>query len=87
MGEFVYGHLYKEYMEIVERAFPNMGGDVSKQQAGTMTEVARPQESSHIILFSDLGSAMVVLLILAVVAMLFRMRMKNNTTKELSVEA
>ena len=87
MKEFVHGHLNKEYMEIVERAFPNMGGDVSKQQAGTITEVVRPQESSHTILFSALGSAMVVLLILAVAAMLFRMRMKKNTKKELCEEA
>ena len=87
MAEFVHGHLNKEYVEIVERVFPNMGGDVSKQQAGTITEMVRPQESSHIILFSALGSATVVLLILVVAAMVFRMRMRKNATKELSVEA
>jgi len=87
MEEFVHGHLNKEYVEIVERVFPNMGGDVSKQQAGTITEVVRPQENSHIILFSVLGSAMVAFLVIAVAAMVFRMRMKKNATKELSVEA
>ena len=87
MGEFVHGHLNKEYVEIVERVFPNMGGDVSKQQAGTITEMVRPQEKSHIILFSVLGSAMVALLIIAVALTVFRMRMKKNATKELLVGA
>jgi len=49
--------------------------------------MVRPQESSHIILFSALGSAMVVLLIIGIAVMLFRMRMTKNTKKELSVEA
>ena len=59
MTEFVHGHLNKEYVVLVERVFSNMGGTVSKQQAGTIAEVVRPQESSHIMLFSVAGSAMV----------------------------
>ena len=75
MKEFVDGHLNKEYVEIVERVFPNMGGDVNKQQAGTITEVVRPQKSSHIVLFSVVGSAMVVLLIIAVAVLVYRTQM------------
>jgi len=70
MAEFVHGHLNNEYVEIVERAFPNMGGDVSKHQAGTITEMVRRQESSHILLFS------VTLLINAVAVLLYRVRVK-----------
>lgn len=80
--EFVHDHVNSKYAEIVEREFPNMGGDVSKQQAGTISEVVRPQESSHIVLFSIFGSAMVALLIIAVAIIAYRVRM-NKTKKEL----
>ena len=85
MNEFVHDHLNKEYVGFVEQVFPNMGGDVSKQQAGTITEVVRPQKSSHIILFSALGSAMVVLLIIAVAVLMYRARVmrKKKAEKEL----
>lgn len=76
MNEFVHDHLDKEYVVVVERVFPNMGGDVNKQQAGTITEVVRPRKSSHIVLFSVVGSAMVVLLIIAVAVLVYRARMK-----------
>ena len=85
MNEFVHDHLNKEYVGFVEQVFPNMGGDVSKQQAGTITEVVRPQKSSHIILFSTLGSAMAVLLIIAVAVLMYRARVirKKKAEKEL----
>ena len=76
MEEFVHGHLNKEYVEIVEQVFPNMGGDVSKHHAGTITEVVRPQESSHIALFSVFGCITVTLLIIAVAVLLYRARVK-----------
>ena len=82
MKEFVHNHVNSKYAEIVQRQFPNMGGDVSKQQAGTITEVVRPHESSHIVLFSIVGSAMVALLIIAVAVVAYRVRMKK-TKKEL----
>ena len=91
MADFVHGHLNKEYVEIVERAFPNMGGDVSKHQAGTITEMVRRQESSHIVLFSVFGSAMVTLLIIAVAVLLYRVRVKAgkqvNRNKALEITA
>ena len=86
MKEFVHDHVNSKYAEIVEREFPNMGGDVSKQQAGTITEVVRPQESSHIVLFSIFGSAMVALLIIAVAVVAYRVRMKK-TKKELPFQS
>lgn len=86
MNEFVHDHLNKEYVEVVERAFPNMGGDVSKQQAGTVAEVVRPQKSSHIVLFSIVGSAMVVLLIIAVALLVFRVRMMKKKKAEKGLE-
>lgn len=76
MADFVHGHLNREYVEIVERVFPNMGGDVNKQQGGTITEVVRPRKSSHTVLFSVVGSAMVVLLIIAVAVLVYRARVK-----------
>ena len=86
MNEFVHDHLKKEYVKVVERAFPKMGGDVSKQQAGTITEVVRPQKSSHIVLFSVVRGAMVVLLIIAVAVLVFRARMTKKKKAEKGLE-
>ena len=82
MAEFVHGHLNKEYVEVVERVFPNMGGDVSKHQAGTITEVVRLQESSQKVLFSVFGSTMVTLLIIVVALLLYRARVKAKKELE-----
>ncbi|KAL9971238.1 hypothetical protein ACROYT_G023741 [Oculina patagonica] len=87
MAEFVHEHLNKEYAEVVNRVFPNMGGDVNKVQAGTITGVVRPQESSHVALFSAVSSAMVVLLIVAVTVLLYRRRMMKKAEKELSCQS
>ena len=82
MKEFVHNHVNSKYAEIVQRQFPNMGGDVSKQQAGTITEVVRLQESSQIVLFAVFGSAMVALLVIAVALLLYRARMKAEKEQE-----
>ena len=83
MNEFVHDHLNKEYLDVVERAFPNMGGDVNNQQAGTITGVVRPvKKDRHIVFFSVVGSAMVVLLIIAVAVLVFRSRMKEKNSGE-----
>ena len=41
MEDFVREHLNKKYVEVMKREFPNMGGDVNRHQAGTITEVVR----------------------------------------------
>ena len=84
MEEFVRDHLNKKYVKVVKREFPNMGGDVNKHQAGTITEVVRSQhEGSHLIVFVTLGSAMVVLMIIAVGILLYHTRMtKKKAEKE-----
>ena len=85
VAEFVHDHLNEQYVEVVERVFPNMGGDVDKEQAGTMTEVVRPKGSSHIVLFSAVGGAIVLVLIIAFASILvYRARlMKKKAEKEL----
>jgi len=82
MAEFVHGHLNKEYVGVVEGVFPSMGGDVSKYQAGTFTEVVRREESSHIVLFSVFGSAIVTLMIIAVAVFLYLARVKAEKQLE-----
>ena len=82
MKEFVHEHVNKKYAEVVERVFPNMGGDVDKKQAGTITEVVRRHESSHILLFSAVGSALVMLLIVAVAVLLYRGRMMKKKAEK-----
>ena len=65
MGEFVRDNLNQEYVRIVERRFPNMGGDVDKSEDGTFTELVRPQGKSYFAFYLAVGigifSALVVL--------------------------
>ena len=84
MAEFVQEHVNRKHAEVIERIFPNMGADVSKQQAGTITEVVRPQESSYIALFSVVGSALVVLLIIAVALLVYRMQNAKKAEQNLN---
>ena len=87
MKEFVHDHLNKEYIEVVERVFPNMGDDVNNKQAGTITEVVRPQQNSYVMLFSILGGAMVLVLILAVIILLYHVQMRNKAEKKLPFQS
>lgn len=85
MEEFVHAHLDKPYMEIEERVFPNIGGDVEKSEAGTMSEVVRPREKSNILLFSVVGCAIALLLLIVIMAvLLYRLRVlkKKKQIKE-----
>lgn len=85
MEEFVHAHLNKPYMKIVDRVFPNIGGEVEKSEAGTMSEVVRPRGRSHILLFSALGCAIALFLLIVVVAFLvYRVRVlkKKKEIKE-----
>ena len=73
--EFVHAHLNKPYMKIVERVFPNIGGDVEKSEAGTVSEVVRPRGRNHILIFSAVGCAIALFLLIVVVAFLvYRLR-------------
>ena len=85
MEEFVHAHLNKPYMEIVDRVFPNIGGEVEKSEAGTMSEVVRPRGRSHILLFSAVGCAIALFLLIVVLAFLvYRVRVlkKKKEIKE-----
>ena len=60
-------------MGIVEVVFPNMGGDVRKEEAGTITETVRPKGMRSIMLMSAVGSAIVgFLLVVLIAAILYR---------------
>ena len=85
MEEFVHAHLNKPYMEIVDRAFPNMGGDVEKSEAGTMAELVRSRGRSQIPLFIAVGCAIALFLLIVLVAVLvYRLRVlkKKKQIKE-----
>ena len=47
MKRLLHEYLNKEYLEMVKRVFPNMSGDVNKEQSGTITEVARPEKKEN----------------------------------------
>ena len=85
MEEFVHAHLNKPYMVIVDRVFPNIGGDVEKSEAGTVSEVVRPREKSNILLFSVVGCALALLLLIVILAaLMYRLRIvkKKKQIKE-----
>ena len=73
--EFVHAHLNKPYMKIVDRVFPNIGGDVEKSEAGTVSEVVRPQGRCHILIFSTACCAIpLFLLIVNLAALMYCLR-------------
>lgn len=83
MVEFVHAHLSRKYLAIVEHAFPNIGGDVEKSEAGTITEVVRSHGRSHTVLISAAGSAMAMVLIVTVGAVLVNHRRVSRKKKEM----
>jgi hypothetical protein len=78
---FVHEHLNMEFVAVVDQAFPNLGGNIEKSVAGTVSEVARPQgrRIEDKVLFSAIGGFVVVLLaiVLAVVAYRYRVKRKK----------
>ena len=70
MEEFVQAHLNKPYMEIVDRIFPSIGGEVEKSEAGTVSEVVHSRGRSRILLFSAVSCAIALFLLIVVVAFL-----------------
>ena len=88
MAEFVREHVNKKYVYIVDVVFPNMGGDVSKEEAGTISETVRPKETRSILLISAVGSAIVgFLLVLLVAAILYRKRYSRGNKKLQDLQA
>ena len=87
-AEFVREHVNKKYVYIVDVVFPNMGGDVSKEEAGTISETVRPKETRSILLISAVGSAIVgFLLVLLVAAILYRKRYSRGNKKLQDLQA
>ena len=85
MEEFVHAHLNKPYMVIVDRVFPNIGGDVEKSEAGTVSELVRPRGKSNILLFSAVGCTIALLLLIVILAaLMYRLRVlkKKKQIKE-----
>ena len=88
MAEFVREHVNKKYVYIVDVVFPNMGGDVSKEEAGTISETVRPKETRSILLISAVGSAIVgFLLVLLVAAILYRKKHRRGNKKLQDLQA
>ena len=88
MAEFVREHVNKKYVYIVDVVFPNMGGDVSKEEAGTISETVRPKGMSSLLLISAVGSAIVgFLLVLLVAAILYRKKYGRGNKKMQDLQA
>ena len=60
---------------------------MNEEQVGTITEVVRPHVSSHSALFFAVGSAMLVLLIIAVAILLYRGGMRKKSEKEVPFQS
>ena len=83
METFAHEHRDKRYEEILELFFTNMSGDVEKQEGGTFTSVAGQYSENHTVPIIAVGSAIGVLLVIAVIAVLCGLRMME---KEASIQ-
>ena len=75
--EFVHEHLNKKYVLIVDRVFPNLGGDANKD--GTVSEVVRQDDKPNIILISTLSVIAFMLIVIAVLAYCLLRVVKKST--------
>jgi hypothetical protein len=78
--EFVHEHLNKKYVLIVERVFPNLGGDTNKD--GTVSQVVRQDDKTNIILISSLSVIGCMLIVIAVLAYCLLRVVKKRSMKQ-----
>ena len=78
METFAHEHQDKGYGEIVELFFTNMSGDVEKQEGGTITTVVGQLGENHTVPFIAVGSAIGVLLVIAVIIVMCGLRMMEK---------
>ena len=82
MAEFIREHVNQKYLAIVKDVFPNMGGDVTKEEAGTITETVRPKGMKCIMFVAAVGSAIVGFMFgLFVAAIPYRKKYFEETRK------
>ena len=79
MKTFAHEHRNKGY---VERFFSNMNSDVEKQERGSITDVAGPHGGNHTVPLSAVGSAIGVLLVLAVIIVMCGVRIMEEKGKQ-----
>ncbi len=78
--EFVHEHLNKKYVLIVERVFPNLGGDPRKD--GTVSQVVRQDDETNIILISTLSVIAVMVIVIAVLTYCLLRVVKKKSMKQ-----
>ena len=78
--EFVHEHLNKKYVLIVERVFPNLGGDANKD--GTVSQVVRQDDKTNIILISSLSVIGCMLIVIAVLTYCLLRVVKKRSMKQ-----
>lgn len=78
METFAPEHRDKGYEEIVGLFFTNRSGDVEKQEGGTITALVGQHVENHTVPFIAVGSAIGVLLVIAVIIVLCGLRMMEK---------
>ena len=71
MKRFVHEYLNKEYLEMVKRVFPNMSGDVNKEQSGPLQKWPVQKKGE---LLGAVGGAMVAFVIIVAAILMYRRR-------------
>ena len=78
--EFVHEHLNKKCVLIVERVFPNLGGDANKD--GTVSQVVRQDDKTNFILISTLSVSTVMLIVITVLTYCLLRIAKKRSMKQ-----
>jgi hypothetical protein len=78
--KFVHEHLNTKFVGVVDRAFPNLGGDIKKSEAGTISEVVWPQGRSFytIVLCAAIGGFVLLLLVIVLAIVVYRSRVSKR---------
>ena len=88
VAEFIREHVNKKYVVIAEDVFPNMGNDVSKEEAGTITETVRPKGMRSIMITVAVGGAIAgFLLVVLIAVVLYHKKCRRGNKKMQDLQA
>ena len=82
VAEFVREHLNEKYVLTVRRVFPNLGGDVSGHETGTVSYVVRQDGKANIALISTLAAIGFMLVVNIAVLAFFLVRVVKKRSNE-----
>ncbi|XP_031558879.1 uncharacterized protein LOC116295244 [Actinia tenebrosa] len=86
-ARFVHEHLNVKFAQVVDRAFPHLGGNLKKSESGTVSEVVSPKKQSYTIIITCSAVGGIALALLMFIAIfLYCRRSRARVSKKLQID-